>query len=399
MRVRQLSDLRDFVGVLDRQNGVPWWETVAGKAATGRIWEVLLNQCPEVAAGLAQSPCDSRGRCEFSWSPNDSWLAIWYIYTESSPRFLAVWLLEVSTKSISGVRPTRPTAYMQEPFISPDSNLMVIPLWSNDTAIDIYSCDRREFIARIDDPGSWYEPPSAFATLSLSISADSTRFAIARRDGVRVYGMDGVCQSVLCPDPLIDSPPSQRWMHQHVIWSSDGSRIAFWRPANATRLLILTPADSTSLAIAPLNFDTSDETGAGLLWGPYGILPVLRAFKSSPTTSNRGVIRTMLIGHGTAYGQESAHLMGAVRVPIGYCMPVLSPDGSFIAALEPEGRSIQVFDAQSCACMMEHKVKINMKRARVHLAWTSSGRGLVVQAWHGSPPNSLAQEDLAVLRF
>ena len=87
---------------------------------------------------------------------------------------------------------------------------------------------------------------------------------------------------------------------------------------------------------------------------------------------------------------------------IGNCLPALSPDRTFLAALDPEGTAVSVYDASSGICVSRQEVDIDVTRPSVvSLVWEPLARGLVVQIGHYRSIRSFGAErqTLTVLKF
>ena len=342
------------------------------------------------------------GKCQIAWSPDDCWAAIWYDLHNFEDNnnldtigwFDVLYIVEMASQEIFEVIRTREFKPMLDPLITPDSSLMLIPWTCIDYAIDIYSCSQRTIIVRINDLafGRYLDLDGR-----ISFSPDSLRFAIAHATGIRTHRRDGQLEFDLHAGKF-DAIYKE---HELVAWSPDGSSIASWRPC-PSMLHIIDAAQallqgSVNLAVGP------DEFGACLLWGSFGIVPVLKKNNDYARPSRH--LSSMLLGCNPANVRgklDGSALMASVKVRIGHCMPVLSPDGAFIAAVDPAGHALQVFDVQSGACISRQGVVVDQSRwPTAFLAWTPAGRHLMlqVQYQHINNQDKPGQELLAVFAF
>ena len=209
------------------------------------------------------------------WSPDDRWAAIWYSIQDCRDERArrsgwvdAVYVLEMESREIVEVTHTRANDWMLAPIISPDSTLMVIPWTDSTSAIEVYSRSQRRIVARIADLAIHLS--TAFHACISSIEPNGTHFAARHADFLRVYRTNGQLQLELKAGQVDDHGNE----HAQVAWSPDGCSIAFWQPS--TSMLHIFDAahgflqGSMTLDMGP------DESGADLLWGIYGIIPVLR---------------------------------------------------------------------------------------------------------------------------
>ena len=150
----------------------------------------------------------------------------------------------------------------------PRQQFMVIPWWCTTSYIDIYNYCQRTTIARIPDIDY-----SFYTNLEwlVSLCPNSLRSASATAAGVQVYQRDGQLELELLSGN-VEHPGCK--MHEHTVWSPDGSSIASWRQ-NSSTLHLFDAAHgilqgSVTLDVGPW------ESCAGLLWGLYGIVAVLR---------------------------------------------------------------------------------------------------------------------------
>ena len=104
---------------------------------------------------------------------------------------------------------------------------------------------------------------------------------------------------------------------------------------------------------------------------------------------------------------DGTPLKGVVKVQVGHCMPELSPDGAFIAAVDHAGQMVQIYDVQSGTCISQQDMVVSLMPSRrpvVSLSW-ASGRCLVLWVQNSSkggglcPGDKPAQDFLSVFAF
>ena len=350
--------------------------------------------------------CSEEGHCRLYWSPDNCWAAIWYAVPEFvdddgvALKYIDVlYMLDMASLEISEVTRERDDEMMLAPIIAPDSTLMVIPwsAWFYTSAIEIYSCSQRTIFARIDGLANYI---SRGVDGRLGISPDGLRVAASiYAAGTRVYQTGGKLHLELQSGQVDDQGYDD---HQQVAWSPDGSSIASWQPSlsmvhvfDAMHGLM---QESLSLDMGP------NERGADLLWGIYGIVPVLR---DSTVHESKHQFSSMFVGCNPASGKgrlDKTPLMGVVKVDIGLCMPALSPGGAFIAAVNPAQQLIQIFDVQSGTCVSEHGVVLDQSsqqrvamdrssgRLIATLSWAPSGRCLMLQVEYLAVPQDKTRQ-------
>ncbi len=334
----------------------------------------------------------------FFWSPDDRWACIWYSLWEwdfgvgpwaDDETVQAMYIWDLDTKDIHQVLDGLQMGIPQDPCFSSDSNIMLIPWLNIATTIDIFSWSQRQIVARVSDSrGRQLDAHSSNDPFDLQtkFSPDNLRFAVARNHDVRIYNLDGVLQSVVCPDlPPSDPPPL---MLGQVAWSPTGSRIAFWHPATPKTLHIFQMASASFMLEEVLTLAEHDpaEACAGLFWGPYGPLPIFGPLRT--TRFRSGAISSMQLGfHGTGNCRSPSDVIQSRlhKQEIGGCMPALSPDGQFVAAIAVQRSCITVHDASADSvkcCAMVPLPRPGFTMASDHfpsLAWAPSGRRLVLQ--------------------
>ncbi len=350
---------------------------------------------------------DEEGICKIFWSPDDRWAAIWYTirdYEDNRSEFNAHGWFDVlhivvmdTLETFEAVHTTQISS-MLAPHMAPDSNLILIQWTDPNSAVDLYSISQRKVVATVNGPGAWRNRVHANADMRVAFAPDSLRFAFASPHRAHVYTVDGKLDFIMFP-------PGSGWNFNHgerplLAWSPVGTSLACLSLAEPELVQLFSAAQGLLECTVPTGMGHFEQA-AGLLWGPYGLLPVLRPASTSSSTksrSRRGCLNGMVIG---CRSSQDAQCKGPVKVKIGHCMPVLSPDGAFVAALDSDYSSVQVFDARSGACVLHHVVAIDLSRCpTVILAWRAPEVGLTVQVripW--TPQVHAVKEWLVVLRF
>ncbi len=367
---------------------------------------------------------EAAGRCRIFWAPNDEWVAIWYYLDEGIDGINNfMYALQLDTKEIRRINLPAHHARMLDPRISPDSSL-VISSWvvselsrHISTIIGVYRHTERKLSMEPADPDIPHpirrhmelEAPGEL----VSFSPDRQRFATAHAGHILMLTKDEEVEWVL---GLVRSPTSQ--MREQAASSPDGALVALWQPTEPTTMSLGVAEYIFLEEATPIEMDPP-EAPVGLLWGLYGIVPVFRPemVRGGPCLHSRPpssmLIGCMPTGTEEVFDQQGARqLIGQISVKIGYCMPALSPDGAFIAAIDPTGQSVRVYSTLSGACLSQQPVTLvvhEVPRGAPHaptavLSWAPSERSLHLLAHYprnveldASQP--LAKELLTVFRF
>ncbi len=365
----------------------------AEKPDQGVIWS---QPCPDT-----HGPSSN---CEVFWAPSDRWAVVCILYPNlisasfeplDDPSKNAAYILEMDTMNMFEITPSLELAVMQDPCISPDSTLVLIPWCGSSFAVDIYSSSKPDRLARIHDLGSRFSDDEIL-DVQVSFSPNSMHFAVAHTGDVHVYDVNGGLKSVLHTSKAIGA--SAEDVRGRTAWSPDGSSIAYWQLDHATSLYLFDPVHGHLQASGPVAAD-HPEFGGGLLWGHYGLVSVGMSYKRRWFTS-------MMMGCNTFSSrdmQDDAPLTEPTKVDVGSCGPVLSPDGAFIAALDGADLRVRVFDVQSHACVLQQVTEEGRAHPRLicDLNWWPSGRSLVLtKRFHRCiTKDRLDHVYLTVLRF
>ncbi|KAK9843267.1 hypothetical protein WJX74_009463 [Apatococcus lobatus] len=217
--------------------------------------------------------------CSFFWSPDDSWVAIWYTVRDySDPRavdfnanaiFAVVYIFQVATKQVFAAMHTKDIETLAQVSVSPDSKLLFLA-WDNYTfngsTIDIYDPRERRVQCSVRDEAS--QPGR------LSLSPCSKYFAMPPAANVHVYSTDGLLKTV-----LKSALPANKPSWEQVAWSPDELHLAIWQPGSPSAMCIFETECWTfvrSIAVEEPDFGAGKE-GAGLLWGLLGLMPMVRS--------------------------------------------------------------------------------------------------------------------------
>ncbi len=372
-------------------------------ALRGHNHELELLSCTMNAQEMSMelvwkqaAPANDENVPRIFWSRNDRRACIWYdlwrlivtrhyVHARSTATAICFWDLD---KNIFQVMTDLQMDKPQDPCFSPDSSIVLIP-WRNVlTTIDIFSWSKHQIIARVRDPWSPFLGDELWNLQYVShirFSPDSLQFAVTCHDHVMIYSQEGILQWVFHPDLGHNIQTSHG--NAQIAWSPTGSRIAYWHPATTGKLHIGHVASGLEevFELAELAGHYDFENCAGLLWGLYGPLPV---FEPHDVPICLGEFSSMQLGlHWTenCVTPPFAIQLHPYKQQIGECMPALSPDGRFIAALADDRKFITIHDAyMDCVIFRAMAPQPKPERHlvgsdRASLAWASSGRRLVLQ--------------------
>lgn len=352
--------------------------------------------------------------CSFTWSPDDSWVAIWYkVKDPCDPRsqiaerldsrnqrygpdgqFDVVYTFDVATKGIHEVTHRKEVERLLAPSISSDSQLLILP-WTSRVfgthVIDIYSRANQQLVGRVRDEGyGWGATAIRHAAERLKLSPSSQCFALARAADVHVYSMDGSLKAVLDPG----HPPLNSSHRQQVSWSPDGSLVAFWQPSAA--LCIFETAHWTLVDELVLEKLGCSQGAGGMLWGPGGLVLIIQTIHRSGgcVLWRLSDLLPVFQSSGTSRGLSSR---AGSQVRMGDCMPAVSDDAAFVATLDKDGLNVRVLDMQSGACIFSeahYRGQYPFASSNFStLAW--AGRRLLVKHYIGL----LSSEFLTIFEF
>ena len=325
--------------------------------------------------------------CKCVWSPDDSWVAIWYTVRDyDDPRnefnangfFDVVYVLDVTAREVAEVMHTAEVETLNGVSIAPNGKLLSL-YWHNYplecTQIDIFSRADQQLISRVEDKGSRGN--------HLAWSPSSKYFAMPHNADVNVYSTAGSLKAVL-GSGIPASPQSLSW--EQVVWSPDESYLAFWRPGNPSALCIFETEQWTLVrSIAVQELETCDK-GAGLLWALCGLMPIVQ-------NPDDWRLRTLLLPYGRP-GNGKLPCREVARIQNGVCLPAISGDGAFVAVLDDGRHQCHVLDALSGAPVFSGTVLGAVaNQQQPALAW--AGRRLLVKR-RAATPNS---EVLTVFDF
>ena len=351
--------------------------------------------------------------CSFTWSPDDSWVAIWYKVKDLcdpqsqtaerlGPRnkrhgpdgqFDVVYTFDIATREVHEVTYRKEVERLLAPSISSDSQLLILQ-WTSQVfgthIIDIYSQANQQLMGRVRDEGhNGGIGDVHLAVERLKPSPSSQCFALAHAADVHIYSMDGSLKAVLNPG----HPPPEHSQRQQVSWSPDGSLIAYWQPGRASTALSIFETVQWTLVHGPLlvEFESRLERAGGMLWGPGGLMPIIRTrYRSGCCILSKLSHLMVAFEWSSSLGSLSSTAVAKVRM--GDCMPVASADGTFIAPLDTDRLNIFVLDVHSGACVFLDTIyrgpcPLATSAGSFKLAW--AGRRLLVKHNGGSAPLEL----------
>ena len=310
--------------------------------------------------------------CRCVWSPNDSWVAIWYTikdyYDERNDFnehawFDVVYVFDVATRQVADVMHTEHVETLEGVSIAPNSKLLFLS-WHNNVAnctyIDIFSQAEWQLISRVQD--------SSRQSDRLSPSPSSKYFAMAHAADVQVYSSEGSLQAVLG-----SNLPASESSWEQVVWSPDESHLAFWQPGNPSALCIFETEHWTLVRTIAVRKLETGEKGAGLLWALSGLMPIVQ----SP---DDWALRTLLLAYERPFNGRLP-CREVARIHRSACLPAISGDGAFIAVLNDRRHQVHVLDALSGAPVFSGYVLgvAASKGTRQHLSLAWAGRRLLVK--------------------
>ncbi len=358
--------------------------------------------------------------CKVFWSPDDTWALI--LHEGSSPRTAydamdAIGInyimhsLEINTQDVVEIAhrtaPDSQHALTPQPSFGPDGNYVLIQ-WHGHSYddFDIYSHKERNmvFSVRRDTDESNSVIPTRI--VGFAFAPDCSLIAIVSREasefGVGIHIIDGQSGSELWRQQVKIARRSVKfgwWQTALLAWSPDGSQIACWLSNSDSHLCVFDAKHGHSqVSVNVENVTVNPSQGVGLLWGLYSPLPILWSVDPRNWACARSDSCSMLICGVPGNECPTEHVL----VQIGNCHPALSPDRTFLAALDPEGTAVCVYDARSGICVSRQAVDIDLTRpSAVSLIWEPLARGLVAQIGHYIPPHCffVKYQTLTVLRF
>ena len=361
----------------------------------------LIFSCPSLEWHDGVDSSD----CSFFWSPDDSWVAIWYkVKNPRDPRsqiavrqgrrgkmggpdghFDVVYAFDIATKEAHEVTYRKEVERLIAPSITADSKLLILP-WTSlvfvTHVIDIYSRANLQLLARVS-AGSKSEPSGAaprYAHEHLRVSPSSTCFALACAPGVHVYGMDGSLKAVL--DSVLRGLPGIR---NQMCWSPDGSYLAIWQWGSPSTSLSIFETKHMMLVVGPIVEDHGHREQPGsLIWGLCGLVPIIRTIKQQGCCVSSSLSHVLAAWKWSG-ATETLSSPADARNPICDCMPAVSADGAFVAVLGKDKCHVHILDVLSGAhlssCTIHglgnHESVESSRCDSYTLAW--AGRRLLVQ--------------------
>ena len=333
--------------------------------------------------------------CSFTWSSDDSWVAIWYNIRDSSdPRaqfnancfFSVIYVFDLATKEVSSVMHTKDIETLERVLISPNSKLLFLA-WRtftiNGISVDIYDRGQRRLTSSVLDKDG--------GTELLSLSPSSKYFAMPHAADVTVYCADGTLQAVLW---------SEMPAHKHsplAAWSPDESQLAYWSPGSPSTLCIFETQQWLLVRSIALEELDALEADACLLWSFYGLMPLVWSCDEHAPGS---VLMPSELADTSPY-RAIAKIKGVRGSMRGISLPAISADGAFVAVavLDAGQYHVHVLDVVGGGCIFSSLILPGAgdEGTRVDLTLAWAGRRLLVQR-HAENVNGL-RGTLTVITF